>query len=299
MIFASFAPRLELREWVRDYLVAHFRLTGDGSVQLKRYAPKPEQGITFFVRGPPRMVDPFTQRTQVAPPVAIFGQQLKRCDVHLADEFLMIRVHFQPGALFRALRVPLPEFGENYVDARWVLGPAVNDVAERMASAPGYRRMIEIAEDYLAHRLGGSPAKMGSVDRAAARLMTERAPLSVDRLSREAYLSPRQFNRSFTERIGVGPKAYARLLRFNRTCRSKLEQPQVSWPALALEGGYTDYQHMVRDFKQFTGSTPNEWLDGERSSPESGMVDSLLPASGPTLRDSPIVRPILTTQPKE
>jgi hypothetical protein len=56
---------------------------------------------------------------------------MKRCDVHLAPEFLMFRVHFQPGALFRLLGIPLYEFGEDYFDAELVLSSEVRDVSER------------------------------------------------------------------------------------------------------------------------------------------------------------------------
>jgi hypothetical protein len=117
MMFSTIDPSPGLRELVRDYLIAHFRFDPRSPVPQKCYAPKPEQGITFFVRGRPRIVHSDTEEVRVAPPVAIFGQQMKRCDVHLAPEFLMFRVHFQPGALFRLLRVPLGEFGDDYFDA--------------------------------------------------------------------------------------------------------------------------------------------------------------------------------------
>jgi hypothetical protein len=122
VIFSSIAPSPALRELARDYLIAHFRFDPHNPVPHKRYAPKPEQGITFFVRGRPSIVDPFTGQGRVAPSVAIFGQQMKRCNVYLPPEFLMFRVHFQPGALFRMLGVPLYEFGEDYFDAELILG---------------------------------------------------------------------------------------------------------------------------------------------------------------------------------
>jgi hypothetical protein len=55
-----------LRDFVRDYLIAHFRFDPGKPIPHKRYAPKPEQGITFFVRGRPRIVDPLTTRSRSA-----------------------------------------------------------------------------------------------------------------------------------------------------------------------------------------------------------------------------------------
>jgi len=271
MIFSSIAPSPCLRDFVRDYLIAHFRFASGKPIPHKRYAPKPEQGITFFIRGHPRIVDPHTGEARVAPPVAIFGQQVSRCDVHLAPEFLMFRVHFQPGALFRLLGIPLGQFGEDYFDAELVLGHAVRDVSERLATAQSYTEMAAVVESYLVRCMTRAAQKVLPVDRAARRLTADPAHISLDSLARQACLSPRQLNRKFTERIGVGPKLYSRLVRFHRAYLYKVANPAISWPTVAIELGYTDYQHMVRDFREFTNATPNAWLQEDRGSPENAL----------------------------
>jgi len=269
MIFSSVAPSPCLQDFVRDYLIAHFRFDPGKPIPHKRYAPKPEQGITFFVRGRPRMVDLLTDEVRRAPPVAIFGQQMKRCDVHLTAEFLMFRVHFQPGALFRLLGIPLHEFGEDYFDAELVLSSEVRDVSDRLAAARSYAEMVEAVESYLVRRVAKAAQRILSVDRAAGLLTADPAHGSLDWLARQACLSPRQLNRKFTERIGVGPKLYHRLIRFNRAYLFKMAHPTVAWPTVAIGHGYTDYQHMVRDFKQFTNATPKAWAEEDRGSPEN------------------------------
>lgn len=275
MVFSSIAPSPNLREFVRDYLIAHFRFDPGKPVPHKRYAPKPEQGITFFVRGRPSIVDPLTDQDRLAPPVAVFGQQMKRCDVRLAPEFLMFRVHFQPGGLFRVLKTPLCEFGEDYFDAELVLGIEVRDVSERLATARSYAEMVEVVESYLVRSVTRGAQKVLPMDRAAGRLTADPVHVSLDWLARQACLSPRQLNRKFIERIGVGPKLYSRLLRFHRAYLFKVAHPTIAWPTVAIEFGYTDYQHMVRDFKQFTNATPNAWLQEDRGSPENALGESI------------------------
>jgi AraC-like DNA-binding protein len=274
MIFSSIDPSPGLREFVRDYLIAHFRFDPGSPVPHKRYAPKPEQGLTFFVRGRPGIVDPLTGEVRVAPPVAIFGQQMKRCDVQLAPEFLMLRVHFQPGALFRLLGVPLYEFGEDYFDAELILNSEVRDVSERLDTARSYTEMIAEVEAYLERSMARTAQRVLPVDRAAVRLTADPVHASLDWLARQACLSHRQLHRKFRERIGIGPKLYSRLVRFHRAFLFKVAHPTVSWPTLAIEFGYTDYQHMVRDFRQFTQATPNVWLREDRGSPEYALRGS-------------------------
>ncbi|HEU4747342.1 MAG TPA: helix-turn-helix domain-containing protein [Gemmatimonadaceae bacterium] len=274
MIFSSIAPSPGLRESIRDYLIAHFRFDPEKPVPYKRYAPRPEQGITFFVRGRPSIVNPLTEEIRVAPSVAVFGQQMKRCNVYLPPEFLMFRVHFQPGALFRVLNIPLYEFGEDYFDAELALSRDVRDVSERLAAAESYAEMVEAVEAYLVRSVAKSKQKMLPVDRAAERLTDDPLDISLDWLAREACLSPRQFNRKFTERIGVGPKVYSRLIRYHRAHLFKAAHPTIAWPRVAIEFGYTDYQHLVRDFREFTNATPNSWLREDAASPENVLTRS-------------------------
>ena len=268
MIFSHIAPSPALQEFVRDYLIAHFVFDDVNPAGHKPYPPKPEQGITFFVGDRPRMVNLLTGEAEEAPRASIFGQQVVRCDVRLPAEFLMLRVHFRPGALFRALNVPLNEFDGSYFDAELVAGREVRDLSEQLAGTRSYVKMVALVERYLLGVVKRARQDVHRVDRAASRLMADPAHGSLDRLAAEACLSPRQLNRKFTERLGVGPKLYSRLARFHHAHVFKAAHPVVAWATVAMEFGYTDYQHMVRDFKQFANATPRAWLLEDAASPE-------------------------------
>ena len=282
MIFSYLAPSPALAEFVRDYLIAHFVFGGEVPAPCKPYAPRPEQGLTFFVRGAPWLgapdsggaaarggLAPRSGGRQQATAVTIFGQQAGRCDVELGPEFLMVRVHLRPGALFRMLRVPLPFFAGDYCDAEPVLGRDVSEISERLNAARGYAEMIALVEGYLLSRTRSLQENAHAVDRAAEALTT-RTPgrFSLDRLASQACMSPRHFNRVFTERVGVGPKLYSRLARFDRACRFKATHPHVDWLTVAIIFGYTDYQHLTKDFRQFTNTTPVAWVRQDGHSPE-------------------------------
>jgi transcriptional regulator GlxA family with amidase domain len=74
--------------------------------------------------------------------------------------------------------------------------------------------------------------------------------------------------------MGVGPKLYSRLVRFNHACLFKATHPTIAWPRVAIEFGYADYQHMVRDFRDFTNARPNVWLEEDATSPERVLTGS-------------------------
>jgi AraC-like DNA-binding protein len=272
MEFSYIPPGPHLSHVIRDYLIAHFHFDQDSPPPRKQYVPRPEQGLTFFVRGRPSMISPITGNVDEAPSVALFGQQALRCDVQLACEFMMLRVHFRPGALFRMLNIPLYELGAGYFDAEAVLGEDIRDVSDGLVAARSYAEMIGRVEAFLLRRMERSSRDAHAVDRVASHLMAEPLQPPVDWLARQACLSPRQFNRRFTERMGVGAKLYGRLVRFHRACVFKAANPATAWPAVALKFGYTDYQHLVRDFRQFANAAPNAWLREENESPEHVLL---------------------------
>jgi transcriptional regulator GlxA family with amidase domain len=88
---------------------------------------------------------------------------------------------------------------------------------------------------------------------------------SIDSLAAAACLSARQFERSFVERVGMGPKLYSRIVRFDRAFRLKEREPAADWLSVALACGYYDYRHLVRDFRDFAGVTPPALLAAENA----------------------------------
>lgn len=268
MIYKYIAPNPILQEFIRDYLVAHFVFDKDKPVPFKPYSPKPEQGITFFPRGCVSIESLQTGVVVKAPGASIFGQQVSRYNFHLTQEYLMFRVHFQPGALYRLLGVPLQEFTDQYFDATLVINREVQEINEQLAGCRSYAEMVSTVEEYLIGKSKKIAAGKYPVDKVAACILTSPSQLPLDYLASQACLSPRQFNRKFTERMGVGPKLYSRIVRFHRAYQYKEEHPAADWLTVAILFGYTDYQHLVKDFKDFSLVTPSVWIGEDNRSPE-------------------------------
>lgn len=268
MIYKYIQPSPALQELVRDYLVAHFIFDKNAPLPVKPYAPKPEQGNTFFPRGFVSIEDQCTGAILQAPRVSIFGQQVSRYNFHLTQEYLMLRVHFHPGGLYRLLGIPLYEFTDQYSDATVVINREVEDVNDRLAECYSYTQMIQIVEAYLISKMRKIKKESFLVDKVAAFMYAEPSKVSLDYLAGQACLSPRQFNRKFTERMGVGPKFYNRIIRFYRAYQYKERNPAANWLTIAFLFDYSDYQHMVKDFKEFAGVTPGIWVNEDNRSPE-------------------------------
>ncbi len=106
------------------------------------------------------------------------------------------------------------------------------------------------------------------IDVIAKLLLLEPDKFSLDWLAKQSCLSVRQFQRKFSERIGVSPKLFSRISRFDKAFRLKNNNRHLDWLHIAMEAGYHDYQHLAKDFIEFAGVLPNSLIQEEAKSPE-------------------------------
>jgi AraC-like DNA-binding protein len=183
----------------------------------------------------------------------------------------MIKVVFQPGALFRLLNIPLAEFGGVYVDAASVLNKEMRSINEQLANAENYASMIQIVEDYLLRKVRNIKMASQPIDMIGDILNNQPDQFSLQWFASQACLSPRQFERKFIERIGISPKLYCRITRFHKAFEMKDKNPGLDWLSVAIACGYADFQHLNKDFKQFAGVTPSILLKDQGQVTEKAL----------------------------
>ncbi|QHV95665.1 helix-turn-helix domain-containing protein [Spirosoma endbachense] len=267
MIFRKVPPCPALQSFVRYYLLVN--LYGDFN-HLTPYPARAEQALVFFARGYIQAYDPLTQTASKIAATALFGQQVSRLDfqVFAQTEYLMLMIVFQPGAMYRFLGFSSQELTREFCDAESVISSELQSVNDQIANARDYAQMIHRAETYLLGKLSRLKIDLHPIDRIGQLLLHNPSPFSLDWLAGQANLSPRQFERKFTDRIGIGPKLYSRISRFFLTLDYKERHPNVDWLTIALHFGYTDYYHLVKDFKQFAHVRPNLMLHEYSQRPE-------------------------------
>ncbi|MGH9649519.1 MAG: helix-turn-helix domain-containing protein, partial [Terriglobales bacterium] len=85
---------------------------------------------------------------------------------------------------------------------------------------------------------------------------------AVDALSLHTGIGKRQIERLFQQHVGVGPKLFARMVRFRSVLRAMRGNSPPNWADVAAGCGYSDQAHLIRDFQQFAGRTPRAmWQD--------------------------------------
>lgn len=267
MILKDFLPHPSLQAFVRCYRIVHLHFDSHDPPPFKPYTPRPEQCLAFYPYDRERVDFTTRDKTVANVPVALIGQALSVTNRYIHGHFMVVQILFQPGALFRLTGVPGTEINETYIEADCVFSKEVHEINEAFFHARGYAEVVQIANGFV-ERLARRQKKDGHPVDTVCQWMLGNPAASLDQLAAKAFLSPKQFERKVVERTGVSPKLYARLVRFDRAFREKNLNPHRGWQNIAFDCNYYDYQHLVRDYRDFTGMNPTDFHRLENRAPE-------------------------------
>ncbi|NJK88530.1 MAG: AraC family transcriptional regulator [Myxococcales bacterium] len=187
-------------------------------------------------------------------------------------------VSFAVAGAWPFLRLPAHETCGKLVELSDVWGPSAGHLRQRLGEAATASERLEVLEAVLLEHLA-SDAPDRSLDVACRRLASGAPIRSV---GDELGLSPRQLMALFRDCVGVGPKTWARLARFNAVLAEV--SASTKWVDLALRHGFSDQAHLVREFGVFAGTSPTAYVprgpDDRRHVVVPERLFSSRPASG-------------------
>src|SRR5262249_3084784 len=155
-----------------------------------------------------------------------------------------------PAGELHNTRVPLEDLWGSQADA----------LHERLLDAETPAAKFRVLEQALLAQAVWPPARHSAVAFALEEFRrAERTPTVREGTDRGG-LSARTFIRLFTGEVGLTPKLFCRLRRFQRALGLARRGRPIGWADIALDCGYYDQAHLIRDFRAFSGFTPTEFL---------------------------------------
>ncbi len=173
-----------------------------------------------------------------------------------AEEACVMGVHFKPGGAFPFLDPPAAELADAHFDLRDIWGTAAEELRARLATAPSIEQRFALLERALLARLAVDRTRHPAVPAALAAF---RRRMKVREVVREVDLSERRFVHVFTAEIGLRPKTFSRIQRFQNAVALASGDPEPDWTGVALECGYFDQAHLINDFREFSGLSPGDY----------------------------------------
>ncbi|HXV05615.1 MAG TPA: helix-turn-helix domain-containing protein [Solirubrobacterales bacterium] len=208
--------------------------------------------------------EPLRVDGQALPGAWVGGPSKTPDAVELGSKQTSLDLKLTPLGAYRVFGVPPRELAGAVVSLEELLGAAGGDFVDRLRDATTWWRRFELVDRFLCERAAAGPSPTPAVDHAWSRLCATTGRVQIDTLARELQMSRRHLTAVFHEQVGLPPKAVARLLRF-AAVRRRLEEKPTQLAEVAYECGYFDQSHLSRDFRDFAGATPGDFLANQVS----------------------------------
>jgi AraC-like DNA-binding protein len=175
------------------------------------------------------------------------------------DEIL--GVHFKAGGAFPFLGCAFGELHNASVTLDELWGEKrARRLLELLSEAKTVDQKFQLLERWLMW-IAGRPLKHhAAVSLALKEFQADPGLYTSARIARETNLSQRRFIELFRDEVGMTPKLFCRVQRFQNVITTIQDRAAVDWVDLALSLGYSDQSHFIHDFREFSGLSPSEYL---------------------------------------
>lgn len=271
MLLKDFLPPKDLIEFVRCYRIVHFSFDKHMPTPTKAYPPRPEHCLAFYPRDTEKVEYAKSGKQMNHFRASLTGQQTELLNRQVGNDFMILQIVFQPTGLYRITGIPSNEFTDQYLDGASVF-PNADLINEQLYHAKTYHEMLDISNSFVRELIKKRNIRdPHSIDVISKLLLQQNDRCSLTKLADQACLCPKQFERKFIERTGVMPKIFSRIARFDRAFRMKNRNRSLDWMTIAVQCGYYDYQHLVKDYQHFTSYTPTLLHAIEDKAPERAL----------------------------
>ncbi|MET3289370.1 UNVERIFIED_CONTAM: AraC-like DNA-binding protein [Brevibacillus sp. OAP136] len=175
------------------------------------------------------------------------------------DQGVVFGVKFWPGAFYPLMKRPVSTITDVSVPVDAILGPDSLKLEADVLSQPTDKQMVAVAESFLTKHLPQQDATIALVRHIHEAILTDRELIKVADVAERFQMSTRSLQRLFDQYVGVNPKWIIQRCRLHDVAEKVVGNEKLDWLQLALELGYHDQSHLIKDFKAIIGVTPEEY----------------------------------------
>lgn len=188
------------------------------------------------------------------------GPHSKSFLIDTDEQTCVVGVSFRAGGAGPFLNVPSDELQNQHMNLEDLWGRLARDLRERSLAAKSPRDKLRIVELMLLERAAGILDGQPVVEYAVENFLAQPATARIAQVAGETGFSSRRFIELFKQHVGMTPKLFCRVRRFQRVLRRITRGRPVNWSDVALDGGYFDQAHFIHDFRAFSGINPSKYL---------------------------------------
>lgn len=262
MNYQTFQPHSDLESLVKCY----WTLEVPAQKEVQRQLIIPDGCIEMiFILGDD--IKRYTSNAKfiIQPREFILGQ--------ISDEFYIepigyvnsFAVRFYPYGFANFTPTPLKKLANKETPIALLFGENPSqELGQKIMQATNTKERIEIIESFLLNKLNDKTTIDSIVKTTIDALFSTGGKTSITAILKDDLSKRRQLERKFIQQIGISPKQLGKVIRLQTALKMLLNQQSETFAEIAYESEYYDQAHFIKDFKEFTGTTPKEFLKDDK-----------------------------------
>ena len=262
MNYQTFQPHSDLKSLVKCYW--SLEIPADPNSQRQRIIPDGCIEMIFILGDE---IKRYTSGDDfiIQPRAMVLGQTIEPFYIEPVGYVNSFAVRFYPYGIVNFVATSIKDLANKETPIELLFGerPA-KELEQKIIQAPDTKERIEIIENFLFEKLIEKTTIDNIVKTTIDALLSTKGSTSINTILKDDLSKRRQLERKFLKQIGISPKQLGKVIRLQTALKLLLNQQLENLTKIGYESGYYDQAHFIKDFKEFTGTNPKEFLDDER-----------------------------------
>lgn len=172
----------------------------------------------------------------------------------------MAGVHFKPGGAFPFFNFPLSELKNKTIELDDLWDHQIHSVRDAILNTAAIENKFSVLEDFCLKKIRKNYEPHVLLTYAIDQLQQSPQLWTIEKLSGKAGITPKHLINLFKVHVGLSPRQFARIVKFQKLVKLVEQQRSIEWAPLAYECGYYDQSHFIKEFRSFSGINPSVYL---------------------------------------
>ena len=249
--FYAIQPSPQLTPFVKQYWCVSL----DMANVRQRLIPFCCIGLTFHRLRSPSLLNNLSLHDSY-----ISGLTTRYTELRFEGNIDFITIVFEPAGAMQFFNLPICEISNTHISIDDLEDKSYIDLKNILTDTSDISECVKIIETFLIKKLNNfDECRYNRLSNSINFICNNIYDISL--LAKTACLGYKQFQRVFFDNIGINPKEYIRINRFQKTSHALQYEPSSTLDSLADRYNYYDKSHLIKDFREFSGYTPKEYVN--------------------------------------
>jgi AraC-like DNA-binding protein len=262
MNYQIFQPHSNLKSLVKCYWT--LEVAADSNSEKQRIVPDGCIEMAFILGDD---IKRFTSEDEfiLQPRAMVLGQTTEPFYIQPTGYVNTFAVRFYPYGFANFVSTPLKNLANKETPIEYLFGETPSKELERkIVRASDTERRMEIVEGFLLSKLNEQATLDNVVNTTIDTLLSTNGSSSINTIVKDDLSKRRQLERKFLKQIGISPKQLGKVIRLQAALKMLLSKQTETLTRIAYEHEYYDQAHFIKDFKEFTGTNPKDFLEDKQ-----------------------------------